>query len=221
MSIEERLSNLEKWVSRSKRISLVKTLVYFIIIIGIISYVYSVNSSIDEWSVKVSGKPDIAPAGVTLMEVSIPVSIYNPGDKVTAKYIFYRIYFNNYYVGEGFIPYLDLDSGYSEHMLRATIDLSRIGCSVAESIYNNSGIEVRVVGIATVDLYLFGVVPWKSVTLSFNHTVSNVTLPELDPGTRQLLHLYVFACRNSDKIYSVVEWVVNAAESGSSLVRIP
>ncbi len=210
--LEERLERLEKWYRRSRILGTVKTVFYIILILGVAVYLYDINRAAGEWTVEV-GRPEIYPAGITSVEMRIPLEIYNPSDKIMAKMIYYRIYVNDYYVGDGFQPYLDLPPGWSNHTLQFRVDLTRVGCGLASTLSEASNLTVELRGYAMVDLYIFGKVPWRTITVSFDKEVAGVETPSLGEAARAL-ELVNTMCR-------MIEDMGTGGEAGGGGLGLP
>jgi len=200
----------------SRVLSKVKYLIYIVIVFGLIVYLYSVSSSISRWVIEPSSIPEIMPQGVSGIKIDMIFRVYNPGERVTAKLVYYRIYIDGNYVGDGFIPYLNLDHGWSEHRVIAYIDLTRVGCGTTEAILRGGGVNISIAGYAMVDIYLFGKIPWRSVTIPFNKTLANINVPRLDENSISVIKFYDLICRNGPKIIGFLSKVASA-----SLKQVP
>ncbi len=199
-SIEERVARLETEDRRRRLVGLAKAAFYAFIIIGVVVYLAGLYSSLDEWRVEPAAPPRIGVEAFPVVKIEAPVRVYNPDGDVTARLVYYRVYVNGYYAGDGFIPYLRLSGGWSEHVLEVKVDVARLGCGVAKALSGGGKIRVRVEGYAVVDLKAFGVVPWRSVTVPFNASLGEAEAPRLDPATRSAAALIAYACRHSGDI---------------------
>ncbi len=198
----------------------VKYTIYLVIIIGVIVYLVGVYQHMDEWDAQLSGTPQVSPIGPTALHLEIPVKIYNPDGDVLARLVYYKVYVEGYYAGDGFIPYLDLKSGWSEHIFKVDLDLSRAGCGLAKALQAGSELTVRVEGYAMVDLKAFGIIPWKTVTVPFNVTATNVTLPGLPAEARAFLALTSYVCDHSGDVMSLIQ-LLEQTVSTSNLTTPP
>lgn len=183
--LEKRVEVLEQWRRRSRMLGTAKTLFYIIVILGVVIYLYDVNRAAEELMIDF-GRPEIYPAGFTSVEIRVPLEIYNPSDKIMAKMIYYRVYVNDYYVGDGFQPYLDLPSGWSNHTLQFKIDLTKAGCSLASALSEGGNLTVGLSGYAMVDLYIFGKIPWRTITVAFEENIQGIETPDLGAVSRAL-----------------------------------
>jgi hypothetical protein len=211
--VEERLARLEARARRARLFSLVKYSVYTLIIVGVIVYGVELYRTAGEWRVELADTPRVGLESPRVLSVSVPVRIFNPDGDVMARLVYYRVYIEGYYAGDGFVPYLHLPSGWSEHVFRLTIDLSRAGCGLAQALSSGSNVTVHVEGYAMVDLKAFGKLTWRTLTIPFNYTAANVQLPQLDPATRSLLALYIYACNNSSTLIQAIERLANLTSS--------
>lgn len=213
-SLEERVSRLESTLRRMRLTSTVKNVIYLIVIVGVAVYLYQLYVTADQWQVEVSDMPKIGLESPTQLRVTVPVKVYNPADRVFARLVYYRVYVEGYYAGDGLIPYLDLPPGWSEHKVSLVIDLDRVGCGLAKALSSKSNVTVEVQGYLMVDLKAFGVVTWKTVTLPFNVTAAEVEVPTLSEQAASLLSLYTLVCDEAPKLVSMLSELASSPAGG-------
>ncbi len=209
--LEERVEKLERRARRGKILMAAKALFYIFLLVGVTLYLVGLYESRGEWKIELAGAPNVGVSGPTLLTVNIPVKIYDPDGPVTAKLVYYRLYVNNEYAGDGFTPYLDLKPGWTEHRFRVDIDVSKVGCGVATALSKGQPVEMRVEGYAMVDLKAFGKIPWKTVTVPFNYTVENVSIPTLPLGARSMLEISLYVCNNSERVLNILGILLNTS----------
>ncbi len=219
--LERRVARVEAALRRQRLFTYLRLAVYALLIIGVIVYVVGLYSSMDEWRVEPAGPPRLGVQAPPVMIVEAPIRIYNPDGNVLARMVYYKVYINGYYAGDGFIPYLRLQHGWSEHTIRLEVDLSRAGCGLAKALSTGENLTVRVEGLAMVDLKAFGKIPWRTVTVPFNTTAYEVPPPSLDPATRSILQLTVYLCNNSQRIITLLQSLQNATSYVPGLPGIP
>ena len=193
-SVEERLARVERRLRRQRIIGLVKTLFYVVVFVGVALYLYGLYAASGEWRVEPASAPYVGLRSPRVLEVGGEVNIYNPDGPVMAKLVYYRVYVEDEYVGDGLVPYLDLPSGWSTHRFSVTVDVARLGCGVAEALLSGDNVTVRVEGYAMVDVKTWGGLTWKTLTVPFNVVLGEARVPELDPATRSLLQFIVGLC---------------------------
>lgn len=215
-SLEERVEKIELRLKRMRRYSMIKNAVYAIIIIGVILYVAELYFTANQWSASPAGIPSISFESPTVIRVTVPVEVYNPSDRVTAKMIYYRVYVEGYYVGDGFIPYLDLPHGKSTHNISLSIDLWKAGCGLSKALLSNSNVTVEVNGFLMVDLRAFGVITWKTVTIPI-HVSQEVAVPQLPMEAKALLTLEQAVC--SGALSPSKTWIGQYGNSTTSLIQ--
>lgn len=203
-SLEERVSRLESTLRRMRLASTVKNAIYLVVIVGVAVYLYQLYVTAGQWQVELSDMPKIGLESPTQLKVTVPVKVYNPADRVFARLVYYKVYVEGYYAGDGLIPYLDLPPGWSEHRVSVVIDLDRVGCGLAKALSSKSNVTVEVQGYLMVDLKAFGVVTWKTVTLPFNATAAEVEVPALSEQAASLLSLYTLICDEAPRLVSVL-----------------
>jgi len=220
-SLEERVARLEAAERRRRLLGLARLAFYAILLAGLVVYLVGLYESSGEWRAELADTPRVGLRSPRVVGVEVPLRIYNPDGDVMAKLVYYRVYINGYYAGDGFMPYLHLPSGWSEHVVRLEVDLSRASCGLAQALASGGNATVRVEGYAMVDLKVFGRFTWKTVTLPFNLTATQVQLPQLDPATRGLLELYLYACNNSASILEVLQAAASLLSQGGLLPVSP
>ncbi len=219
--LEERVSRLEAWARRARMFSYIRYAIYALIIVGVLLYGYSLYRSAGEWKVELADTPRVGLESPRVVSVRVPLRIFNPDGEVMAKLVYYRVYIEGYYAGDGFVPYLHLPSGWSEHVFTVEVDMSRASCGLAQALVEGSNATVRVEGYAMVDLKTFGGLTWRTVTLPFNYTATQVPLPQLDAATRSLLQLYLYACNHSDTILGIIQTITSRPGGGQGFTPIP
>ena len=217
----ERVSRLEAWARRARVFSYIRYAIYALIIVGVVLYGYSLYRSAGEWKVELADTPRVGLESPRVVSVRVPLRIFNPDGEVMAKLVYYRVYIEDYYAGDGFVPYLHLPSRWSEHVFTVELDVSRASCGRARALAEGSNATVRVEGYAMVDLKTFGGLTWRTVTLPFNYTATQVPLPQLDAATRSLLQLYLYACNHSDTILGIIQTITSRPGGGQGFIPIP
>jgi len=205
LDLEQRVSRLESWFRRQRLLSMARLAVTLFLLAGVAVYLVGLYNSMGEWRVEAAEPPRVGVAAVGVVRFDLPVRIYNPDGDVLASLIYYRVYVNGFYVGDGFIPYLELPSGWSEHVITVEVDVSRLGCGVARALGSGENLTVTLAGYASIELKAFGVIPWRTVTAPFNVTLGEAEAPQLDPATSAMLSLYVYLCENSDTILDILQ----------------
>lgn len=195
MSVEERLSRIERSMRRQKILGALKTLFYIIVLAGVALYLYGLYVASGEWRVEPEGLPHLGFEGPRVLVVGGNVRVYNPDGPVTAKLVYYRIYVEDQLAGDGLVPYLDLPSGWSTHRLEVKVDLARVGCGLAEALLEGGNVTVRARGYAMVDVKTWGGLTWKTVTVPFDVVLGEAGVPSLDPASKTLLEFIVGLCR--------------------------
>ncbi|MCE4619610.1 MAG: hypothetical protein F7C33_01145 [Desulfurococcales archaeon] len=204
VSLEERVERLEKYVGRQRIYSAIRTTILVLILIGVAIYLYGLYETRGEWRVEASGTPRVGLESPRVLHVEVYVKIHNPTKPVVAKLVYYRVYLDGYYAGDGFIPYLKLPHGDSVHKITLSLDLSRASCGLAKALEKGGTLRVRVAGFAMVDLKTWGGFTWRTVTVPFNVTAGQVNTPQLDPATRAFLGLYTYVCDHPDLVYGII-----------------
>jgi len=194
----------EKRVSLGSAVSWARTIATIIIIVGAVVYLYGLYVASKDWRVELAGVPEVGLAGYRSVSVEVPVRIYNPDGEVLAKLVYYRVYIEGEYAGDGFIPYLSLPSGWSEHVVRAEIDLARAGCGVSRALAEGGTISVRLEGYAMVDIKTIGGLTWKTVTVPFNVSAAEVEAPALDDKTRAFIRVFLLICDAPEQLSTVL-----------------
>jgi len=194
----------EKRVSIGTALSWARTIATIIIIVGAILYLYGLYVASKDWRVELNGVPEVGVAGYRSISIEVPVKIYNPDGEVLAKLIYYRIYIDGEYAGDGFIPYLSLPPGWSEHVVQAEIDLARAGCGVSKALAEGGTISVRLEGYAMIDIKTFGGLTWRTVTVPFNVSAGEVEAPVLDDKTRTFVQLFLLICEAPDQLSTLL-----------------
>jgi len=205
LELEERLSRVESMLRRQRLLGFARLAVTLILLAGVAVYLVGLYNSMGEWRVEAAEPPRVGVAAAGVVRFDLPVRVYNPDGDVLASLVYYRVYVNGFYVGDGFIPYLDLPSGWSEHVVSVEVDVSRLGCGVAKALGSGENLTVRVEGYANIELKAFGAIPWRTVTVPFNATLGEAETPKLDPATSTILGLYVYICENSDSLLQLLE----------------
>ncbi|MCE4617471.1 MAG: LEA type 2 family protein [Desulfurococcales archaeon] len=152
----------------------------------------------------------------TVITIDVPVNIYNPDGKVSVRNLYYRIYINGEYVGDGFKPYLDLPSGNTTTVFNLKIDLLSLGCGVSDALLNQENITIRVEGYLQFDIKAFGIIPWKTIAIPFNTTAKQYKTPEIPQQALAPLHLKTLICEHPDTITQILQTLQtgNAAPGG-------
>ena len=156
------------------------------------------------WSVALAERPEIVPHG-TYIRVNLVLDIYNPShSEIKAKLLWYSIYLNNEYVGEGLKPYLLLEPGHNKVRLGIDIDTLRLPCAVAEALAKGT-VTVRVKGYAIVTLMLFGKIGYKDITVPIDTKPYSEAI-SLDPATKKALGVVAALCELAKTGKPVTQW---------------
>ncbi|KSW11793.1 hypothetical protein CF15_03025 [Pyrodictium occultum] len=203
--IEKRVAEIESRLRRMQRTSLIKNIIYVIIVIGVALYVYKLYTTSHGWRAELVDVPRIGLASPTQLRISLLVKIYNPsGEQVLARLVYYKVYIQGYYAGDGLIPYLALPPGWSEHRLTLVLDVDKAGCGIAKALATRRNVTVTLQGFAMVDLKAFNTITWKIVTLPFNITVANVNVPKLSSQAAAILQLYTLVCDEAPRLVTAL-----------------
>jgi hypothetical protein len=193
-SLEERVARLERAYKRSRIITALKVLLYLFLITGVLLYFAGLYQSRGEWKAEVSRAPSGSYEPPYTLNINIPLSIYDPDGTVTAKLIYYKLYIEGYPAGDGLIPYLKLKHGWNNITISAKIDLSRTTCGLAKALHEKNNVTIRVAGYAMIDLRVLGRFTWKTVTVPFNFTAREVSVPEIGEPAATFLGVYSYYC---------------------------
>ncbi len=184
-----------------KVITALKVIFYVIVIIGIVVYALDLYTSRGRWSASLQRPPEVSVQPPSTLNVLVDLNVYNPSHgKVVVRDLWYNIYINNYFVGEGFKPYVVLFPGNNTLRLSTSIDLSRFPCPLAETFYNGENMTISVSGYAIANVMLFGKLSFRSVMVPFNVTAKEIKVPKLPEVTRSLLYVYIYYCQHSSEI---------------------
>ncbi|MCE4608895.1 MAG: hypothetical protein F7C36_00735 [Desulfurococcales archaeon] len=189
----------------SSIISYLKLAFYIVVIFGLITYGYGLYVSSKDWKIEVVGVPRIDYVSPSEVKVTSMLEIYNPsGDTMTLYNVWYSIYIDNYYVGEGFLPYVILDPGDNRINTSITIDILDLPCNVARALSSDNTINITVKGYAVFQLKLYGKINYKQLTVSFDRTINDVEFPDAPPGASEMLRLIVAVCDSPQDIVTII-----------------
>ncbi|BEP18369.1 hypothetical protein PYJP_17210 [Pyrofollis japonicus] len=187
-----------------KAMSALKAIFYLVVIAGIAFFIVDLYYTRSGWSTSLAEKPEIQPQG-TNIRINLVLDIYNPShSEVRAKLVWYSIYLDNEYVGEGLKPYLDLKPGHNKVRLSVTIDTLRLPCAVAEAL-SKGNVTVSVKGYAIITLMLFGKVGYKDITVPIN-TQPYKEAVKLDPVTKRALGIVTAMCELAKTGKPAAQW---------------
>jgi len=205
-----------------KIVSILKILFYLFVIIGVVVYAVDLYSTRGEWRAEIVEPPQVSLESTSQLRVTATVRIYNPSHStVQAKLIWYNIYVDGQYVGQGFIPYLKLKPGNNTLKVSTTINLASLPCTAITALEDNGSINVSVSGylIATIELY--GKLGYRDVTVPFNTTVYTVQTPRLTGPARDYLKILGLACKSPSTLWSIIEKTVEAGNVTGGGLQIP
>ena len=188
-----------------KALTALKVAFYLVIILGLVVFAVDLYVSRASWSfsLKEAPKVSVEPPGTLILEMDL--NVHNPShSKVFLRNLWFVIYVNGYFVGEGFKPYVVLNPGNNTVVIKTNIDLTRLPCPVAEALYNQEALSVNISGYVVADLMVFGKYSFRSVTVPFNINVENLEPPRLPSASRSLLNVYVYYCTHSDEIMKML-----------------
>ena len=172
---------------------------------GVIFYLAGLYTHLDDWKAEVSAVPTMGMESPTVMTFDVPVNIYNPDGGVFVRNLYYRVYVNGEYVGDGFKPYLDLSSGNNTVDFNLKIDLLSLGCGVSKALLEKENITVRVEGFLQFDIKAFGVIPWKTITIPFNTTAKQFKAPDIPQQALAPLQLRTLICEHPDTVAQILQ----------------
>ncbi len=183
-----------------------RIIIYLVILVGIACWIYDLYTMRSEWRASLVDMPRIEYSLPTYATIHLDVDVYNPShSKVRARFVWYSIYVENQFVGEGFEPYIELRPGHNVLHLDAKIDLSRLPCPVLEALYEGRNVTVSIRGYAVIDLMLFGVVSYKQLLVPFNKTVEELEPPTIPEHVKDALKLYVYLCEHRSEVAKLLE----------------
>ncbi|MEB3759682.1 MAG: hypothetical protein GSR72_06880 [Desulfurococcales archaeon] len=189
----------------SKIISILKVMFYIVVVFGLVTYGYGLYVSSNDWRITVDGVPRIDYVSGPEVKITTTLDIYNPsGNNVNLYNVWYSVYIDNYYVGEGFMPYVILHPGNNKINTSITIEILDLPCNVARALSNNDTINITVKGYAVFQLKLYGKINYKQLTVSFNKTISNVEFPNAPPAADEMLRLLVTVCDSPQDIVTII-----------------
>ena len=181
----------------SRVVGLLRALFYLAVAVGLVVWLWDLYVSQQGWSVGLAEAPRVAPEGTNL-RIGLVLDVYNPsGSTVRAKLVWYNIYMNGYYVGEGLIPYLELRPGHNIVRASVDVDVLHLPCAVARAL-SQGRVSVDVKGYAMVTLMLFGRIPYRDVTVPIKATPYQWR-PSLDPATRNAVRFVDALCRLAEE----------------------
>lgn len=164
--ISKGLEKIKAYIRRRKLIGLIKYSIYAIIIVGVVLHLINVYNATQVLEAKPTRIPSIERMGFLAYRVTLYLDITNPtATTIEAKNIFYQLYVEGRFVGQGYLPYLTIKPGSNPLQLSTELNLRDLP-SIAESAVAKGGeVEIKVDGYATIPLKAFGVIPWQEVTI--------------------------------------------------------
>ena len=144
-----------------------------LIVIGIIIYLILLYVTAQSLAAKVTG---IESVGFDPLSNSVKtcftVQVNNTGPlDVTIEKIYYKIYVDNKYLGEGVKKNIIIGKGSSNIKLCLTAESKAIADSLAEIIVHGGKVNVTVEGYVEIPIKSFGVIKLWTVQLPFKKTV--------------------------------------------------
>ena len=189
----------------SKIVSILKIMFYVVVIFGLVTYGYGLYVSSNDWRIEVEGVPRIDYVSASEVKITTTLNIYNPSRNNVKLYnVWYSIYIDNYYIGEGFIPYVNLRPGNNKINTSITIEILDLPCNVARALSNDNTINITVKGYAVFQLKLYGKINYKQLTVSFNKTIRNIEFPDAPSGANEMLRLLVTVCDSPHDIVTII-----------------
>jgi LEA14-like dessication related protein len=164
-SLSEEIERIKRWIRTRRKISALKYAVYFLIIVGVVLYAVGAYNVLLNIEIGMWRPPAANRVGLLEYEFTIHLLINNPTpNTLEAKQIYYRLYLQDQFVGDGFKPYLIIRRGSNFETLSVRVNLWNFPSIVYDALSTGS-VRVRVETIATVPLRAFGIIPWQEVTL--------------------------------------------------------
>lgn len=208
------MARIERIIRRQRLFTYIRVAVYVILILGVAAYLAGLYTHADEWRAEVAGTPDVGVKSPTTITLAVPVNIYNPDGDVMIRNLYYRIYVNGEYVGDGFKPYLQLPHGNTTVDFKLEVNLLSLGCGTAKAFQQHEDITIRVEGLLQFDVKAFGVIPWKTVTVPFNTTAKKIQPPPIPQEATAPLQLRTLICENPGAIAQILQTLESAAQQG-------
>ncbi len=195
-----------------KILTAIKVMFYLIVISGIVVYALDLYTSRGNWSVNLQRTPEISVEPPTTLRVSIDLKVLNPShSKVVIRDLWYNIYINGLFSGEGFKPYVVLSPGNNTLRLVTSFDLNRLSCSLAETFYRGENVSIYISGYAIANLMVFGKFSFRSVMVPFNVTAKEVKVPKLPETARSFLYVYIYYCQHSTEIEKILSKISSSS----------
>ncbi len=193
-------------IDASKVMLYVKVIFYIIVIFGIFSFGYGLYSTRGNWSVELAGIPTIEYLSPSEAAVRISLDIYNPsGNEIRASNLWFSVYVDGNYIGEGFVPYVILKPGHNIVNVSVSFNLLDIPCSLAEAIKSDSSVNITVKGYVMFQILLYGKINYRQLIVPFSYTVEKVELPDLPPGASNIITLVNMVCKYPDRVLSFLD----------------
>jgi LEA14-like dessication related protein len=164
-SFQEEIARIKRWIKRRRILSALKYTFYFFILIGVVLYAVGAYNLLNSVQISLERPPTANRVGSLEYEFTIHLLINNPtSTQFTAKNIYYKLYLQDQFVGDGFKPYLTIKPGLNSESVSIRINLWNFPSIISDALSTGS-VRVRVEGTATVPLLAFGIIPWQEVTL--------------------------------------------------------
>ncbi len=204
-------------MNKGKIFNIIKIIFYIIIILGIVVYGLDLYTTRGEWRAALNEPPTISIASTSEIEVQANLTIYNPShSRVQAKLVWYNIYLDNVYVGDGLIPYLTLNPGNNTVVLKTRINILNLPCATIKALSQDKPINITIKGYLIASIQLYGKIGYKDVTVPFNTTVYTVEPPRIPQATQELLKLSYTICTSPNKILEIINYI-NQTTGGGEL----
>jgi LEA14-like dessication related protein len=221
-SLSEEIERIKRWIRTRRKISALKYAVYFLIIVGVVLYAVGAYNVLLNIEIGMWRPPAANRVGLLEYEFTIHLLINNPTpNTLEAKQIYYRLYLQDQFVGDGFKPYLIIRRGSNFETLSVRVNLWNFPSIVYDALSTGS-VRVRVETIATVPLRAFGIIPWQEVTLPTFTYENNIPLSiSLDDVRRVSLFGQDFSdvVSNVERLSSELESIRSSISSIESKIN--
>jgi len=178
------------------KLNAVRAIFYIIVLLGVIFFVADLYYTRAAWHVSLAERPEITPQG-TQIKVTLVLDVYNPSHStVKAKLLWYSIYIDDNYVGEGLKPYLVLKPGHNRVRLSVIIDPLHIPCAALDALSKGKAV-LQVKGYTIITLMLFGKIGYKDITVPINTKPEQISIA-ITPTLQKALGLAAALCKMAE-----------------------
>ncbi len=176
-----------------KAMNALRALFYIVVILGIVFFIADLYYTRSGWQVTLAQRPEITPVG-TQLKVTLVLDVYNPSHStVKAKLLWYSLYLDNNYVGEGLKPYLELRPGHNKVRLSLLIDTLHLPCAVVDALAKGR-VTLEVKGYTIITLMLFGKIGYKDITVPINTKPTSIEI-KTTPTLQKALKVAATLCK--------------------------